>query len=497
MEYTPNLQLAKPAGTDTVDISVLNGNMDIIDSASEQWGGGVSASQSDWDENDSSKVSYVKNRPFYDIVETGDAIFTFDSEYSSTYYVVDGTVDLPEEATTTQINAKLRANDQWVDSSALGATVVIQRQNDTTGVLAVVDGNPVAGIILNADYNPFNNEDPVYAKDKITVFSGVNDIISAMDFIGLHLTTKTPVKIPQKYIETDWNDGNSESVSHIKNRPIWSVDLDIDETVHPDGKPIDFNENYVYFSCIGNLDLSSSNFVEQYNNTVCLNIGYDMGNYGRYDKCSTNLIDGGSLPGGYRNSYLTANPLNTSYVGDAPIEISPNTAIEDGEMVHADNNCIVLVAKNLVWNYKFGSSDGSVVEFTSTADDITFFGLICQLNTEYLQDQFNFFSYKQESDGSVSAQPTRTTYKDIYKAYNTWKPVRAIIFDYNSNPSTWKWLTLNEAVSAGTGEGEKAFYLFDTLVQVSPTKAEHLVLKHFEDDTITLSRYAITTAEEA
>lgn len=39
MEYTPNLQLAKPAGTDTVDISVLNGNMDIIDSASEQWGG--------------------------------------------------------------------------------------------------------------------------------------------------------------------------------------------------------------------------------------------------------------------------------------------------------------------------------------------------------------------------------------------------------------------------------------------------------------------------
>lgn len=31
MEYTTNFSLAKPAGTDTADISVLNGNMDIID----------------------------------------------------------------------------------------------------------------------------------------------------------------------------------------------------------------------------------------------------------------------------------------------------------------------------------------------------------------------------------------------------------------------------------------------------------------------------------
>lgn len=39
MDYTPNLKLAKPAGTDKVDVSVLNSNMDIIDEKSAQWGG--------------------------------------------------------------------------------------------------------------------------------------------------------------------------------------------------------------------------------------------------------------------------------------------------------------------------------------------------------------------------------------------------------------------------------------------------------------------------
>lgn len=28
MGYTPNLNLAKPVGTDKVDVSILNGNMD-------------------------------------------------------------------------------------------------------------------------------------------------------------------------------------------------------------------------------------------------------------------------------------------------------------------------------------------------------------------------------------------------------------------------------------------------------------------------------------
>ena len=40
MQYTPNFNLAKPDGTDSVDVSVLNGNMDIIDSS---MGGGQSS----------------------------------------------------------------------------------------------------------------------------------------------------------------------------------------------------------------------------------------------------------------------------------------------------------------------------------------------------------------------------------------------------------------------------------------------------------------------
>ena len=40
MQYTANYHLAKPDGNDNVDISVLNSNADIIDSALAQGGGG-------------------------------------------------------------------------------------------------------------------------------------------------------------------------------------------------------------------------------------------------------------------------------------------------------------------------------------------------------------------------------------------------------------------------------------------------------------------------
>jgi len=40
MQYTTNYHLAKPEGTDPVDISVLNNNADIIDTALAQGGGG-------------------------------------------------------------------------------------------------------------------------------------------------------------------------------------------------------------------------------------------------------------------------------------------------------------------------------------------------------------------------------------------------------------------------------------------------------------------------
>ena len=38
--FTPNYHLAKPSGADNVDISILNDNMDIIDNAIAQGGGG-------------------------------------------------------------------------------------------------------------------------------------------------------------------------------------------------------------------------------------------------------------------------------------------------------------------------------------------------------------------------------------------------------------------------------------------------------------------------
>ena len=67
MEYTQYFNLAKPSMEDNAEISVLNDNMDIIDEILNQEGSGV---QADWSTNNDSEASYIKNRPFYEKIET-------------------------------------------------------------------------------------------------------------------------------------------------------------------------------------------------------------------------------------------------------------------------------------------------------------------------------------------------------------------------------------------------------------------------------------------
>lgn len=90
---TPNYELSKPAGTDPVDISVLNGNADIIDTAlhdldtgKQPKEAGKGLSTNDYTNADKSAVDDWKNGYIYQTA-SGTSTKTITLDPSSAYFV--------------------------------------------------------------------------------------------------------------------------------------------------------------------------------------------------------------------------------------------------------------------------------------------------------------------------------------------------------------------------------------------------------------------------
>ena len=195
-------------------------------------GGGGGNVQSDWNENDSTKGSYVKNRPFYTEEEENDCIFEI-GEYEDKYVdYFDGHIDLPEEATTTGVKIKTnQTSGNWVDLSTYGGFVNIVRfENGTVRVRIMLSQTYTAGVLALNCEDDWETEPPIYKENRNTVIVFAPGILG-VDFTDLHIIQEKVNTIPNKYMGIDWNESDSTKSGYIKNRPLYEEITESSDTI--------------------------------------------------------------------------------------------------------------------------------------------------------------------------------------------------------------------------------------------------------------------------
>jgi len=206
------------------------------------------AVQSDWNQNDSSKMSYIKNRPFYTEETSEDAIFELgDFSDVPAFFVFDGYIDLPDDAETVDAKVRLKDSGQWVDfkTTFQGEIDIARLPSRVTIIAGYVNGEMTMVCALNTELHE-TSTNPPYVPGKITIMAASN-IADALQLVDLHLISENITKIPQKYVATDWNDNDTDSTSFIKNRPFYDSRVPTNRFLIKDAQPTTIQGVTVYY----------------------------------------------------------------------------------------------------------------------------------------------------------------------------------------------------------------------------------------------------------
>lgn len=163
---------------------------------------GGSGSQADWNQNDSTALDYVKNRPFY----TGDPVETVFVEESTVSFVwQDG---MYEAAILSTFEATVGETYKvYWDGTAYECTCVSFDDTPTIGNLSIIGAGSDTG-------EPF----------LMLVYIGEGILIIAADTSSSHTfsisrTVVPVVKIDKKYLaQSDWNQNDETAIDYVKNR---------------------------------------------------------------------------------------------------------------------------------------------------------------------------------------------------------------------------------------------------------------------------------------
>lgn len=210
-----------------------------------------SQTQSDWNQNDTSKSDYIKNRPFYEgsreiiVLEEKDRDFNIASGDSVIMYTYNFTED-----------EKLIIDSVFQEYTNYTLNIIFDGATYKQVYTLKEADEYHSSKYLSISYD--ENELPGFEFD-FTNMSVVSPFISGgIHTIGIKSVGSSIVKIPEKFLpenvlkQSDWNQNDETQLDYIKNRPFYENNIRteniITEAVEKVPEEIDTVMNYYYFT---------------------------------------------------------------------------------------------------------------------------------------------------------------------------------------------------------------------------------------------------------
>lgn len=153
-------------------------------------GGGIQQVQSDWTEDDSSEVSYIKHKPTTKPIAAGTGIAV--TEYADDVRI-SSTVEPQVQSDWAESDSSeidYIKNKPGVKQIVAGQNVTITEGNNQITISSTGAG----GVPVQADWNQQNSAEPDFIKNKPT--------------------------IPAEQVQSDWTQSDSTSKSFVLNKPV-------------------------------------------------------------------------------------------------------------------------------------------------------------------------------------------------------------------------------------------------------------------------------------
>lgn len=222
-------KLPEPAAGDAGKVlGVLNSDGDIGWVPDQE---GMAQVQADWDQTDSSQVSYIANKPSLATVAT-----------SGSYADLSNKPTIP---TVDQVYDSASANAQ----SGVAVAGAISGKQDTISDLETIRSGAAAGatavqpsqlatVATSGSYNDLSNKPSIPAaqvNSDWNASSGVAEILNKPTLAtvatsGSYNDLSNKPSIPAAQVQSDWNQTNDQAVDFIKNKPTIPAGVVVDQS---------------------------------------------------------------------------------------------------------------------------------------------------------------------------------------------------------------------------------------------------------------------------
>ena len=337
--------------------------------------------QADWGEDNSSKPSYIKNKPTPISIKAGSGISIVDENDD---IVISTEVDASTKAdkvsgATDGHFAGLDANGNLTDSGSKAADFATAAQ----GALAetAVQPGTLATVATTGDYDDLSNKPDLDVYATKTELAGKVDKVEGKQLSTEDYTTAEKTKLSgidtgaQVNVQPDWEENDTTADSYIKNKPqeislsngrgieiteatdtleisttaVLPADL---ATVATTGEYSDLNGAPVPISIVEGTGID----ITESNNQIVISTDVDAST--KADKVSGATI--GNFAGLDANGNLTDSGFKASDFATAAQGALADTAVQDASYVHTDNNYTTAEKTKLT-----GIEDGAQVNVRS------------------------------------------------------------------------------------------------------------------------------------
>lgn len=182
--------------------------------------------QSDWNTNDETDLSYVKNRPFYELNEV-----TWDGNIEglvlvedSPWYKVSSLTPSKEDLIGFSLGVKTNDNSGKLTISTDTMPYVYE---ENVGLLGIRIASQFVGAWIAMEDNATTSDGAYIFPEKGIYFAKISDT-EFMDSLSFATQTKRidPKFLPEN-IQSDWSENDETSISYVKNRTHYAIDREM------------------------------------------------------------------------------------------------------------------------------------------------------------------------------------------------------------------------------------------------------------------------------